>query len=130
LAGDTLANEPELPASLLEQPQVTAVAPFLSGQALIARRASSTLGITARQGFTQMLGIDPELQARVLDLDVLRVQSGAIAESGGIVLGASLAQQLGVMVGDKVMIREISGATATLTVVGTFRVGNELIDAV
>lgn len=130
LAGDTLGEEPELPASLLAEPQVTAVAPFLSGQALIARRASAAQGISARQGYTQMIGIDPQLHAKVLDLEVLEAQGEALARGGGIVLGASLAQQLGVFVGDEVMIRDIAGATATLTVSGTFRVGNELIDSV
>lgn len=130
LAGDTLGEEPELPASLLAEPQVTAVAPFLSGQALIARRASAAQGISARQGYTQMIGIDPQLHAKVLDLEVLEAQGEALARDGGIVLGASLAQQLGVFVGDEVMIRDIAGATATLTVSGTFRVGNELIDSV
>lgn len=130
MAGDLLVEDEELTSGLLEHPQVTAVAPFLSGQALIARRASASLGISARQGYTQMLGIDPQRQAQVLDLAILESQADLIGSGEGIVLGASLAQQLGVITGDEVVVREISGATASFTVVGTFRVGNELIDAV
>src|SRR5690606_39938519 len=70
------------------------------------------------------------LESDVLDLPVIEQQAEALASENGIVLGSSLAQQLGVRVGDTVMLRDISGATATFTVAGTFRVGNELIDAV
>jgi lipoprotein-releasing system permease protein len=130
LAADTLPDERALLALLQAQPEVVAAAPFLSGQALIARRASATLGISGRQGYTQILGIEPFLETSVLDLPVLAEQAQALAQEGGIVLGSSLAQQLGVLRGDKEMLRDIAGATAEFEVVGTFRVGNELIDAV
>lgn len=130
LAGDTLRDDRALLTQLENQPEVVAAAPFLSGQALIARRASATLGVAGRQGYTQILGIDPSLEPAVLDLPVLAEQAEALAQEGGIVLGSSLAQQLGVLRGDKVMLRDINGATAEFQVVGTFRVGNELIDAV
>src|SRR5690606_20980874 len=130
MADDTLAEDSPLEAALAERPEVTAVAPYLSGQALIARRASAGMGISARQGYTQILGIDPEKETRVLDLPVLGAQAEALARRNGIGLGASLASQLGVGVGDAVIVRDITGATARLEVAGTFRVGNELIDAV
>ena len=56
--------------------------------------------------------------------------AASFAAADGVVLGASLAAQLGVFEGDTVVLREIGGRTLTLTVAGTFRVGNELIDAV
>ncbi|HRP47880.1 MAG TPA: ABC transporter permease [Trueperaceae bacterium] len=130
IPGDTLPDDPSLLAALTAEPGVTAAAPFLSGQALIARRASQSLGVTARQGFTQVIGIDTDLETAVLDLPVLASQAEAISRSGGVVLGSSLAQSLGVAVGDTVMLRDITGATAQFTVAGTFRVGNELIDSV
>ena len=129
MAGDTLPNDLEVRAALGQRPQVTAVAPYLSTQALIARRASASLGISARQGYTQIAGIDPALETSVLELPVLAEQADALAQHG-IVLGASLAQQLGVLPGDEVVLRDITGQTAMLTVAGTFRVGNELIDSV
>lgn len=130
ISGDTLTDDPAVLAALEASDGVTAAAPFISSQALIARRASASLGITARQGYTQVVGIDPAKETAVLDLEVLATQADAITQRGGIVLGASLAQQLGVMTGDEVIMRDITGETATLTVAGTFRVGNELIDAV
>lgn len=130
LPGETLPDDPAMVAALASERGVVAAAPFLSGQALIARRASQALGVSARQGFTQLVGIDPGLETAVLDLPVLAEQRAAMAQAGGIVLGSTLAQSLGVSVGDAVMLRDISGATAQFTVAGTFRVGNELIDSV
>lgn len=130
MPGETLPEDPELLATLGAEPGVTAVAPFLSGQALIARRASQALGVSARQGFTQIVGIDTALETAVLDLPVLAAQAGALDTADGIVLGSTLALSLGVAVGDTVMVRDISGATAQFEVAGTFRVGNELIDSV
>lgn len=130
LGGDVLPDDRALLADLAAQPEVEAAAPFLTGQALIARRASAALGISGRQGYVQLIGIEPDLETAVLDLPVLEEQAAALAQAGGVVLGASLAQQLGVLRGDRVMLRDINGATTELEVVGTFRVGNELIDAV
>ncbi len=130
ISGQTVPNDPAVGRALAGRPSVTAVAPFLSTQALIARRASASLGITARQGYTQIVGIDPAQETQVLDLPILQKQATALARRDGIVLGASLAQQLGVIAGDKVVLRDITGHTAELTVAGTFRVGNELIDGI
>jgi lipoprotein-releasing system permease protein len=130
VSGQTVANDPQVLHALAERPSVTAVAPYLSTQALIARRASASLGLTARQGYTQIVGIDPAEETKVLNLPVLSREASALEKKDGIVLGASLAQQLGVLPGDKVMLRDITGHTSELTVAGTFRVGNELIDGV
>ena len=126
--GSLPADERVLEA-LRAEDGVVAVAPFVAGQALVARRASAALGISARQGYAQLLGIDPEAHARVLDLPALSLAAGALSRQDGIVLGSSLAAQLGVIEGDEVMLREIGGRTLSLQVAGTFRVGNELIDA-
>lgn len=130
VSGDTLPNDQGVQRALRQRPEVTAVAPFLTTQALIARRASASLGVTARQGYTQIVGIEPGPESDVLNLPVLSEQADALREKDGIVLGASLAQQLGVLPGDEVMLRDITGHTTRLAVAGTFRVGNELIDAV
>src|SRR5690625_36085 len=99
-----------------EHPQVVAAAPYLSGQALIARRANTSLGISGRSGFTQLLGIDVELEQRVLSLPALRQVEFAQEEQAGIILGESLAiRQLGVYPGDEVFVRDIDGRSASFT---------------
>ena len=125
----TLPNDPEILAALAEHPEVAAAAPFITTQALIARRANTTLGITGAQGFTQIVGIDPALESEVLDLLQLgSLDVGANGESG-IVLGGSLAAQTGILPGDEVIVQNIGSDRTTLLVTDTFRVGNELIDA-
>lgn len=129
--GRGLPEDDLILAALGAEDGVVAAAPFLSAQGLIARRANTTLGISGRQGFTQLIGIDPELEAQVLDLPVLREQHEALAQDGSLVLGESLAlHQLGVFSGDEVQVSEIGGRRRTFSVAGTFRVGNELIDNV
>src|SRR5690625_1063309 len=129
--GSTLSEDSTILAALAAEDSVEAAAPFLSAQGLIARRADTSRGISGRQGFTQLVGIDPVLEAAVLDLEVLGRQQEALAGDGAIVLGDSLAlNQLGVFSGDEVVVSEIGGRRRTFSVAGTFRVGNELIDNV
>lgn len=129
--GSTIPEDSTVLAALAAEDGVEAAAPFLSAQGLIARRADTSRGISGRQGFTQLVGIDPVLEAAVLDLAVLSQQQEALAGDGAIVLGDSLAlNQLGVFSGDEVVVSEIGGRRRTFGVAGTFRVGNELIDNV
>jgi lipoprotein-releasing system permease protein len=84
-------------------------------------------------------GVDPELQRRVIKLDAA-MQTGSVSalidrpegSRDGIVLGADLAQKLGVARGDTVNLVTPQGTLTpmgavpyprTLTVVGTFRFG-------
>jgi lipoprotein-releasing system permease protein len=108
--------------------EVVAVAPFLAVEALIARRADADLGISGRQGYTQLLGIVPELEREVLELPALTDAAPMLAAGDGIVLGGSLALDLGVRPGDPVLVQDIRANRARLVVADTFRVGNELID--
>jgi len=130
VVGERLPDDDSVRMALTGRPEVSAVSPFLTGQALIARRASAALGISARQGFAQLIGIDPDHHAQVLDLPEIALAREALEREGGVVLGASLASQLGVLPGDTVVLRELGGRTLELQVSDTFRVGNELIDSV
>jgi lipoprotein-releasing system permease protein len=127
--GSLLSEDADVLAALQQENRVVSAAPFLTGQALIARRASAQRGITGRQGFTQLIGIEPRLEATVLDLPVLLEGAQLLETGSAIVLGDSLAlRQLGVYTGDEVLVSEITGRRETFEVAGTFRVGNELID--
>ena len=126
---------PELPmdqgvlSAIQNTPGVEAASPYVLTQALVARRADARIGVSARSGFAQVYGIDPDLQRQVLDLHVLDDAVEALQE-GGIVLGGSLARSLGVSAGDEVVIVDINQSRRFYTVAGTFTVGNELIDSV
>lgn len=129
--GSLIEHDPLILEALSAEAGVQAAAPYLSAQGLIARRANTSLGVSGRQGFTQLIGIDAELESQVLDLPVISRQSDALSSPDGIVLGESLAlRQLGVFAGDEVLVSEIGGRRRAFTVAGSFRVGNELIDNV
>jgi lipoprotein-releasing system permease protein len=128
LADGRMPDDPELRARIEGHEDVRAVAPFLAVEALIARRADASLGISGRQGYTQLLGIVPELEDDVLELTALADAAPMLDAGDGVVLGGSLALDLGVMPGDPVLVQDIAGNRARLIVADTFRVGNELID--
>lgn len=130
IPGESVPFSEDVLEALANEPHVVGAAPFVAGQALVARRASASLGITARQGYTQLLGIDPDKEQHVLPLPQLQELKETFADESGIVLGSSLAQQLGVIRGDTVMLRDINGQTAQFVVAGVFHVGNEMIDGV
>lgn len=125
--GNLIANEPRLLERIEAVPGVVRVAPYLSSQALIARRADATRNISGQRGYTQVLGIDPVREQDVLDLDVLTQETAAL-ERGGIVLGESLGNTMGVLEGDTVLLLDFDRRATPFTVAGTFRVGNEIID--
>ncbi len=127
LPGETLPSDAATLKTLEEQPGVVAVAPYLTTQALIFRRADASVGLSATNGYTQLFGIDPDLERAVLpDLP----QLGTLADDE-IILGHSLARaQLGVFPGEEVQILNALQQRRAFTVKDTFRVGNELLDAV
>lgn len=127
LSGGTLDYDETLLSELANDDEVLAASPFLSGQVLIARRADQTRGISGRRGYTQVLGIDPQLEQNILDLEVLELLED---HETGIILGETLARSLGVFTGDEVMLAEMDRRPQAFEVIGTFRVNNELIDSV
>lgn len=119
---------PEDLADLSTRDGVVAVAPFVSTDGLIVRRANRDTGVSGRQGFTQFLGIDPSATPDVMAMPELRAYASELAQPGHVILGASLASRLGVWTGDEVWIQDSAGHRGAFQVAGTFRVGNELID--
>ena len=127
----TFRDDKAVMQKISEHPEVIAVAPYLSTEVLMARRANSTLGIDGRQAFSRVLGIEAALEQKVLsDLPVLANQTEAIKNEQGIVLGSSLANQLGVRSTDEILVTNMTQGRESFKVAGTFRVGNELIDSV
>ncbi|GAB4088379.1 ABC transporter permease [Hydrogenophaga soli] len=125
---------PDLPRTLAEvkaHPEVRGAAPFIAAQGLLAR-GEDMKGTIVR-------GVDPALEGEVSDVfarnPVLqRLKPGAF----GIVLGADLARNLGVMEGDSITLIAPSGQVTPagvvprlkqMTVVGTFDSGHYEYDA-
>lgn len=107
--------------------QVEAVAPFVDGQAMLVGRA----GIRG----VQLRGIDPRLEGSTSALGGLMTSGGLdalVPGRFGIVIGQALAGQLGVSVGDSLVMIVSQGTTTPVGmvprmrrfhVVGTFNAG-------
>jgi lipoprotein-releasing system permease protein len=99
---------------------VTALSPVVAG-AGFALRADAREPILLR-------GVDPERFLAIIDLRP-KLREGRFAIAGGdVVLGATLADNLGVAVGDKLRIATSEGVEDTVTVNGVFSLGNEAVD--
>ncbi len=132
--GGPLEDWPGLAARIRQQPEVQAVAPFVSSQALIAR-GDEMKGVMLR-------GISPADEATVTALGA-QLQQGALAGrlvpgGWGVVLGSQLARSLGVAEGDVITVVTPNGQTTPagfvprlkqLTVVGTFHAGHYEYDS-
>jgi lipoprotein-releasing system permease protein len=128
LNGGQMDASSDLEAAIASHARVVAVEPFLAAEALIARRANADLGVTARQGYVQMLGVRPGSYGRIVALDALQRVNLPSDDTAGLLLGGSLALRLGVLPGDPVMVQDASGHRKSFEVAGRYRVGNELID--
>lgn len=125
---NTLSDWPGVMAQVKGTPHVQAAAPYIMAQGML------TYG-QAVQG-TLIRGILPEAEAGVADDLVSKMRVGTLnglrPGEFGIILGAELAQSMGVMVGDKVVLMAPSGQitpTGVLPrikqfrVVGVFQIG-------
>lgn len=97
-------------------PQVTAVAPLVTGSAFALRGNGSQPII--------VIGMDPEPFDQIISVS-RNLRSGAFSPSGSeAILGRQLAQNLGVEVGDRVRLSTPESRTALVTVRGIFDLGN------
>ena len=97
-------------------PGVLAVSPVVSGPAFAARGASNK-NVT-------LLGVQTESYSRIVHMDGFMVQGRFALASGDVLIGSSLAQDLGVSVGDKLRLTSASGRSQTLNITGLFDMGN------
>ncbi|WP_367065822.1 lipoprotein-releasing ABC transporter permease subunit [Oryzisolibacter sp. LB2S] len=126
---------PDLERTLAEaraNPHVIGAAPFVAAQALLAR-GEDMKGVLVR-------GIDPAREGEVTDLAAENVQGLKALVPGEfrVILGAELAQQLGVRPGDAVTLIAPSGQVTPagvlprlkqMTVAGTFHSGHYEYDS-
>ena len=100
---------------LRKQSGVVVVAPIVSGGGLVLRGdADRAIAIT---------GIEPDSYLRLIALEAKIVAGTAKVGASDIVVGADLAKDLGVTLGDKLNLKTASGITAVLTVCGIFDFG-------
>ena len=100
-----LQAQKQLDETILKTPGVTAMAPFVQTQGMIQYQGQN--------GYILLQGIDPALQSKVSPIASKMVR-GSLTDlkpgEFGILIGADKAQQMGIVVGDKitVMVPKIS----------------------
>ncbi|MFN0300500.1 MAG: FtsX-like permease family protein [Burkholderiales bacterium] len=97
-------------------PGVAAASPIVSGAGFAAR------GVASRS--IVLLGVEAERYLKVIRLDRYIVAGQFRAAAGDGVIGAELAKDLGVSVGDRIRITTAEGGNDTLTIAGLFDVGS------
>jgi lipoprotein-releasing system permease protein len=133
MSGEALQNVEATIATIKQNTSVVGAAPFITAQALLAR-GDDMKGVVVR-------GIEPALETEVSDVVNPRSQAAfAALKSGefGVVLGADLARNLGVALGDSVTLIAPSGQVTPagitprlkqMRVVGTFNSGHYEYDS-
>jgi lipoprotein-releasing system permease protein len=128
-----LSDWQELQNKVIHAPHVQAAAPFVMAQAMLS-------GTDAVQG-TIVRGVLPEYEKKVSELSsAMKIGQLQQLKAGefGIILGADLAQNLGVVVGDKVTVMAPQGQVTPagmvprikqFTLVGLFQIGMYEYDA-
>ncbi len=101
-------------------PGVVAASPTVTG-AGFASRADAKVPIVVR-------GVEPERFVAIIDLRKKMVAGTLDVAGGSVVIGATLASDVGAGVGDKLRITSSEGVTDVVTVSGVFRLGNEAVD--
>jgi lipoprotein-releasing system permease protein len=106
----------KLQASLARMSGVETVSPMATGPVLLVRGAATRS--------VSLTGIEPDQYYRFIDIpgDIIAGTSHITGQD--ILIGKDLADDLGLRVNDKILARNSSGASETLTVVGIFDLGN------
>ncbi len=112
---------PTLVAQLEATAGVIAVSPNVTG-AGFAIRADGKSPIVIR-------GVDPERFRAIIDVPAALVAGRFEVDGDDVTIGAKLAAELGVAVGDKLRLRSSEGVEAVVAVRGIFQLGNEAVDA-
>lgn len=125
---NSVNNWPDLEKTLMQEPGITAVAPYASGEAMLTNSGNVLPAMVT--------GIDPQEERKITDLGNMIVQgelNSLKSGSFGIVLGEELANSLDVTLGDKITVitPQVSMSIAGViprykrfTVTGIFRAGS------
>ncbi|MCB6179064.1 ABC transporter permease [Rhodobacter sp. Har01] len=96
-------------------PEVLAVSPQITGAGLLRRGT--------RVAQVSVVGLEPGRESAILNLAGYMVEGDAQLRSGVILLGRALALELGLELGQSVVLQSQDGIDATLTVTGLYQIG-------
>ena len=101
-------------------PGVTAATATVTGSG-VAARAAARLPIVIR-------GVDPDRFLAIIDLRSKLTEGSFDLTGGNVVIGSTLASDLGIGVGDKLRISSTEGVDDVVSVSGVFALGSEAVD--
>lgn len=107
----------KIAALLKTWPDITNVSPTMVTSAL-AVRGDSNRSIT-------VTGIDPDIYFRIVKIPDYIVAGQTRVLTDDILIGTELARDLGVKLGDKMIVSAATGASRVLTITGIFDLGNK-----
>jgi lipoprotein-releasing system permease protein len=116
----SIINWQEVVAALDQQEDLLAVSPLISGPAL-ARRGVARNSIV-------LMGMEPERYLQIVHVDEDMIAGSFRVDSGNTVIGIELARDLGVSVGDKLLVDAGDNHKATLQIAGIFSLGVRELD--
>ena len=116
----SIINWQEVVAALDPQADLLAVSPLISGPAL-ARRGVARNSIV-------LMGMEPERYLQIVHVDDDMIAGSFRVGAGNAVIGIELARDLGLAVGDKLLVDAGDSHEATLQIAGIFALGVRELD--
>ncbi|WP_100635708.1 ABC transporter permease [Marinomonas sp. ef1] len=114
---DSIDQWQSIMVQISEIPDVLVVSPAAKGSALVVRgNTSQAISIN---------GVKPDLYFQIIDMTDKMVSGTMDLTGSDILIGIELASDLGVSLGDKILVTMATGADNTLTITGIFDFGNK-----
>jgi lipoprotein-releasing system permease protein len=110
----------KLRSSFAKMAAVEVVSPVASGSVFVVK-GSSTRTVT-------LTGIEPENYYRFITIPDYVVSGTSRITSQDLLIGKDLAEDIGIKVSDKILLRTSSGSSDTLNVAGIFDLGNKIFN--
>ena len=117
----SINNWQQIVTSLEAMPDITAASPVASGPAF-ARRGAAVLSVV-------VIGIDPERYERIIPVSEDIIEGEFRIGAGDTVIGAKLANDLGVRVGSKLRLDAGNNRSTLATITGIFEMGVRELDS-
>ena len=108
----SILNWQELLAALDNQPDLLAVSPLISGPAIASRGVARNSVV--------LMGMEPERYLQIVGIDESMIAGSFRVGGGNTVIGSELARDLGLALGDKLLVNAGDERATTLQIAGIF----------
>jgi lipoprotein-releasing system permease protein len=111
---------PAVMEAVARRPGIVASSPTVTGSG-VATRADARLPVVIR-------GVDPERFLAIVDLRAQLVDGRYDLSTGSVLIGSTLASNLGIGAGDKMRVTSTEDVADVVTIAGVFTLGTEAVD--